>query len=181
MKKNILVGSLVALILSCILSSYAVGQQFPTPSTREEGPAMPGPPRPEEMLQRMGEMMHRLRADSETRSHCKTLMRTPFFLDSPAVIRGEAASLGLSPDQIQKLTDIENEARQKAKSVLREEQMKKLGDIPEKPVAIADACVGGILPAAEQILQGIIRGQGTPQEPGTKSDKSEKKAPIPTE
>lgn len=179
MKKNILVGSLVALILSGIVSSYGLAQQFPTPPTREEGPRMPVPPRPEEMLQRMGQMMQRLSADTEMRSHCKTLMHTPFSLDSPAVIRGQAASLGLSPDQIQKLTDIENEARQKAKSVLNEEQMKKLGDIPEKPVAIADACVGGILPAAEQIFQGIIRGQGSTQEPGTKSDKSEKKAPVP--
>lgn len=181
MKKNILVGSLVALILSCIVSSYAVGQQFPTPPTRDEGPTMPMPPKPGEMLQRMGQMMNRLSADTEMRSRCNVLMRVPLFLDSPAVIRGQATSLGLSPDQIQKLADIENEARQKAKSVLNEEQMKKLGDIPEKPMSMADACVGGILPAAEQILQGIMRGQGTPQEPGTKSDRSEKKAPIPAE
>ena len=181
MKKNVLVAATVAMIVSGILSNYAVGQQFPKPQTREEGPTMPMPPKPEEMMKRMGEMMHRLSADTETRSRCKLLMHTPLFLDSPAVIRGQASSLGLSPDQIQKLTDIEKEARQKAKSVLNEEQIKKLGDAPEKPVAMADACIGGIMPAAEQILQSIIRGQGTPQEPGTKSDKPEKKAPVPGE
>jgi hypothetical protein len=181
MKKNILLGSLVALIFSGILFSNAVGQQFPSPQTRHDGPPIPIPPRPGEMFQRMEETMRRLRGDTEWRSHCKTLMRTPLFLDCPAVIRAQAESLNLSSDQIQKLTDIENEARKKSKSLLDEAQLKQLGNIPEKPVVMSEACLAGMLPAAEQLLQGIIRGQGTTQEPGSKSDDSEKKSPIPAE
>jgi hypothetical protein len=181
MKKNILVGSLVVLIFSGILVSSGVAQQFPTPPMRPDGPRMPVPPKPGEMFQRMEDMMHRLRGDGDLRSHCETLTHTPFFLDSPAVIRAQAASLNLSPDQIQKLTDIENEARQKAKSLLNEEQLKKLGNIPEKPVVMSDTCLAGMLPAAEQLLQKIIRGQGTTQNPESKSDDSEKKAPTPAE
>jgi hypothetical protein len=140
MKKNVLVGSLVAVICTGILCGDAVGQQLPKPQPRDDSPTMPVPPKPEELLQRMGQMMQRLRADTEMPIRCKDLIRTPFFLDSPAVIQGQAASLGLSPDQIQRLIDIENEARQKAKSVLDEEQIEKLGDAPEKPVTMADAC-----------------------------------------
>ena len=179
MKKNILVGSLLALIFSAILFGNAAGQQFPAPPMRPDGSPMPIPPKPAEVFQRMEDMMHRLRGSAELKSHCETLMQTPLFLDSPAVIRAQAESLNLSPDQIQKLTDIENEARQKAKSLLNEEQLKKLGNPPEKPVVMSDACLAGMLPAAEQLLQKIIRGQGTTQNPESKSDDSEKKAPTP--
>lgn len=181
MKKNILFLSLLALVFSGILFSNAVGEQFRTPERRQYGPPFPVPPIPGEMRERMEEMMHRLRTGTEFRGHCKTLMGTPLFLDSPAVIRAQAASLNLSPDQIQKLTDIENEARQKAKSLLDQEQLKKLGSTPEKPVVMSDACLAGMLPAAEQLLQKIIRGQDTTHVPESKSEDSEKKAPIPAE
>ncbi len=180
MKKSILVRGLVALIFSCILFSYAAGQ-FPGPPPRPDGPPLSLPPKPGEMFQRMEQMMHGLRGDAELKNQCKTLTHTPFFLDSPAVVRAQAESLNLSPDQIQKLADIENEARQKAKSLLNEEQLKKLGNAPEKPVVMSDACLAGMLPAAEQLLQRIIRGQGTTHEPESKSDDSEKKAPIPAQ
>ncbi len=108
-------------------------------------------------------------------------MQTPLFLDSPAVIRAQADSLNLSSDQVKKLTEIENEARQKAKSLLNKEQLDKLGDISEKPIVISEACLAGMLPTAERLLQGIIRGQGPTQEPEPKSDHSEKKAPSQAE
>jgi len=172
MKKNILVVGLVALIFSGVLFNNAVGQQFPTPERGPYGPRFPNPPTPGEMRQRMEEMMHRFKTGADSKSHCKTLMQTPLFLDSPAVIRAQAASLELSSDQIQKLTDIENEARKKAKSLLNEEQLRKLGSIPESPVAISDACLGGMLPVAQDLLQRIIREQSAKPEPESKSDDS---------
>ncbi len=179
MKKNSLLITLLALIFSGILFNDCVAQHFPTPEGRQYGPPFPVPPTPGEMRERMGEMMHRFRTGTEFRGHCKTLMQAPLFLDSPAVIRAQSASLNLSSDQIQKLDDIENEARRKAKSLLNTEQLKKLGNMPEKPVVIGDACLAGMLPAAEELLQKIIRDQSAKPEPESKLDDTEKKTPVP--
>ncbi len=172
MKKSILVGSLVALVFSSILYNYAVGQQFPTSESRDDGPSLPRPPKPGEVFRHMRDMMQRLNPDTTMTSRCKTLIHTQLFLDSPAVIQAQAADLSLTPDQIKKLADIENEARQKATSLLNEEQLKKLGNIPEKPVAVSDYCLAGMIPAAEQFLQRIIPGQSSPQQPESRLDDS---------
>ncbi len=142
MKRTIVVGVLVAMVCTCLPVDSA--DQQPMRQTTEPGPLMPPPPRPRELLQRMREMMaQRPGQDSETMRQCQMVMRTAIFLDSPSAILGQKESLGLTPDQAQKLHDIENEARQKAKSVLTEEQTKKLGVVPDKPVAVMGACVGG--------------------------------------
>ena len=72
--------------------------------------------------------------------HTRVLMRTPIFLDSPYAIHAQAAELGLSKEQKEKLVDIENEARKKAVAVLRPEQRKKMGDIPDKPLVMTQMC-----------------------------------------
>lgn len=71
---------------------------------------------------------------------CQVMMQTPIFIDSPYAIYGQANILDLSEDQKERLIEIENEARTKALDVLNEEQKKKMGDIPEEPMAMAQMC-----------------------------------------
>jgi len=88
-------------------------------------------------------------------------MRTPVFPDSPFAIRGQAEALGLSDEQKQQLLDIENEARQKAKTVLTEEQIKKLGEVPDKPMAMMEMCQqmsSKMMP----MMQKMMGSQGSP-------------------
>lgn len=141
MKKAIFIGSLVAALFAGILFAHAAEQQQPKPQqqAKEEGvPAMPM--NPQMMMQRMMGMMQQAGVGPDMMQRCMVMMRTPVFLDSPATIRGQAEALGLSEEQVKKLLDIENEARQKAKTVLTEEQIKKMGEIPDKPMAMMEMC-----------------------------------------
>lgn len=95
---------------------------------------------PQKMMKEMKEMMQHAEMDPLMMKWCMIMMRTPIFLDSPAALRGQAEDLGLSYKQVKELLDIENEARQKAKSVLTEEQIRKIGEVPEKPMAMMEMC-----------------------------------------
>jgi surfactin synthase thioesterase subunit len=66
------------------------------------------------------------------------------------------------------LHDIENQARQKAKSVLTQEQTNRLGVVPDKPVAVMGACAGGVMSNVEQMLQKLMSGQGAAPQTGPK-------------
>ncbi len=72
--------------------------------------------------------------------HMRVMMQTPIFLDSPYAIHGQAADLGLSEKQKNKLIKIENESRKKAVAVLTSEQLKKMGEIPDKPMVMMQMC-----------------------------------------
>ena len=92
------------------------------------------------MMRNMMEMMWQSGNDSNMMRLCKSMMSAPLFLDSPAMILAQAESLELSKEQKQKLFDIEDEARQKARSVLTDEQTTSMGEIPDKPAAIMEMC-----------------------------------------
>ena len=78
--------------------------------------------------------------EPEMMKHMRVLMQTPIFLDSPYAIHGQAAELGLSEKQKNKLIKIENESRKKAVGVLTSEQLKKMGEIPDKPMVMMQMC-----------------------------------------
>lgn len=103
---------------------------------------------------------------------------------------GQAEALGLSDEQLKKLLDIENDARQKAKAVLTEEQIKKMGEIPDKPMAMMEMCQqmsSKMMPMMQKMMssQGgatmmcpvcpmmrmMMGGQDTPQGSETKQGK----------
>jgi hypothetical protein len=162
MKKAILVGSLVVALCAGILLVHAAEQQQPQPQqkAKEEGvPAMPMDP--QKMMKNMMGMMQQAGMDPNMMQRCMIMMRTPVFLDSPSAIRGQAEALGLSDEQVKKLFDIENEARQKAKSVLTEEQTKKMGEVPDKPMAMMEMCQqmsSKMMP----MMQKMMGSQGSP-------------------
>jgi len=187
MKKAVLVGSLVAALFAGILLVHAAEQQQPQQKATEEGaPAMPMTP--QMMMQRMMGMMQPAGVGPDIMRRCQVMMSTPVFLDSPSAIRGQAEFLGLSEEQAKKLLGIEKEARDKAKSVLTEEQKEKMGEIPEKPMAMMEMCQQ-MMPMMQKMMSGgsqggpmmmcpmcpmmqmMMGGQGAPQGPGTKQDK----------
>lgn len=71
---------------------------------------------------------------------CKMIMGAPLYLDSPAVIYGQADSLGLSEVQKKALTQIINDARKKAIDVLTPEQRGKLDDVSAEPLTMMQMC-----------------------------------------
>ncbi|MDR3603228.1 MAG: hypothetical protein P4L38_01245 [Syntrophaceae bacterium] len=190
MKKAILVGSLVAALFAGILLVHAAEQQQPQPQqkAKEEGaPAMPM--NPQMMMQNMMGMMRQAGIDPNMMRRWKAMISAPVFMDSPAAISGQAEALGLSDDQKQKLLDIEKEARQKARSVLTEEQTKKMGDITDKPMAMMEMCqqmCGKMMPMMQKMMGGggpqggqnmcpmmqmMMGGQNAPQGLEPKKDK----------
>jgi hypothetical protein len=68
------------------------------------------------------------------------IMRAPVYLDSPAVIVGQAEKLQLSDEQKESLKKIEQDARERALAVLTAAQREKLGKIPDKPISLAQVC-----------------------------------------
>ncbi len=71
---------------------------------------------------------------------CKLIMATPIYLDSPAVIYGQAEMLKLTAEQKEQLKKIENETRKKALALLTPEQREQLGEIPAEPITLAQIC-----------------------------------------
>ncbi|HMK36831.1 MAG TPA: hypothetical protein VK463_17285 [Desulfomonilaceae bacterium] len=167
MKKTFLLAGIVVCVLCMGMGAHAQQPaQSPVPA-----PILPPPPKPRELMERMRELMMQTSGESsEASRQCHMLMRTSLFLDSPAALRGQAEFLGLSTDQIQKLAEIETEARSKAKSVLKEEQISKLGAVPDKAVAMMDVCPRGFMLNLEQMLEKFISGQGAPEKPGIKPE-----------
>ena len=128
------------------------------------------PMNPQMMMHNMMQMMRQAGDDSNIMRLCKATMSAPLFFDSPAMVRAQAESLGLSGEQIQKLLDIEKEGRQKARSVLTEEQTKKMGEIPDEPMAIVEMCqqmCGEMMP----MMRMMMGGQNTPQGDKPKQNK----------
>ena len=71
---------------------------------------------------------------------CKMITGAPIYFDSPAVILGRAETLKLSAEQKGLLKKIEDDARKKALGLLTPEQREKLGEIPAKPITLAQLC-----------------------------------------
>lgn len=109
----------------------------------------------------------------EMMQRCKVMMRAPIFLDSPGAIRGQAEALGLSEEQVKKLLDIENDTRKKARAVLTEEQTKKMGEVPDKPMAMMEKMMGskGGPMMMCPMMRMMMGGQDKPQGSEAKQDK----------
>jgi hypothetical protein len=87
-------------------------------------------------------------------------MRARIFLDSPAAIQSQKQTLGLSHEQTQMLSDIENEARARAWSVLTDDQRKKIGNVSAKAVTIMDVCPGAMVSEVQQLLERFMSAPG---------------------
>lgn len=111
------------------------------------------------MARRMG-MMSKAGMTPEAMKRMRVMMRTPISMDGPAAIYSQAADLGLSGEQKAKLLGIENEARTKALAVLTPEQRKKMGKIPDKPMAMMQMCqrMGPMMKS----MPGMKGGKGGP-------------------
>jgi len=92
--------------------------------------------RPQGMTGDCMAMMQKAGVGPATMKRMQVMMQTPIFMDSPGAIYGQATALGLSDEQKSKLMKIEIQARKKALAVLTPQQRKKMGDIPEKPLAM---------------------------------------------
>ena len=114
---------------------------------------------PQAMMQRCMKMMQKAGVTPAMMQRCQVMMRTPIFADSPCAIYGQADVLRLSEGQKKQLMNIENEARRKALAVLTDEQVKKMGDISEKPMPMAQMCqqmCSKMMP----IMQNMMGGDG---------------------
>ena len=101
----------------------------PRPVTRAQG-----------MMTGCMTMMQETGMDPAMMKRMQVMVQTPIFMDSPCAIYGQAAALELSDEQKARLLEIENEARKKALAVLTPEQRKKMGDLPDKPMAMKQMC-----------------------------------------
>ena len=71
---------------------------------------------------------------------CKMIRGASVYLDSPAVLIGQAEELQLTNDQVKTLKGIQALARKKAMEILTSDQKKKLDRIPAKPITLAELC-----------------------------------------
>jgi YHS domain-containing protein len=71
------------------------------------------------------------------KQQCGAIMSASVYLDSPAVLIGQAESLQLSDEQIKSLKKVQAQARKKAMKILTSEQKKKLDKIPPEPINLA--------------------------------------------
>ena len=78
----------------------------------------------------MGKMM---KMPSEMQQRCRMMMQTAINPGDPAAILAIKDDLKLTPEQVQKIQAIADEARKEAKGVLDEQQAKMLQAIPAKP------------------------------------------------
>ena len=115
------------------------------------------PMNPESMVQQCTAMMKSADVDEGMINRWRVMMHTPIFLDSPCAVYGQAATLGLSDEQKQKLVGIENEARAAALSVLTDGQRKELGDVPERAMPMIEVCGhmrGSMMPMMQMMMGG---------------------------
>ena len=78
----------------------------------------------------MGKMMD---MPAEMQQRCRMMMQTSINPGDPAAILAIKDDLKLTPEQIQKIQTIGDDARKEAKSVLDEQQAKTLQSIPVNP------------------------------------------------
>ncbi len=155
MKRRIIaVVSVAAVLAVSMFAVHAVAKETAaqvdktTPAKSIAMPMMSGGP--QEMMQKAG-------IEPEMMQRCQVMMQTPIFIDSPCAIYGQANVLDLSEKQKEQLIDIENEARKKALAVLTDEQKKKMGDIPDKPMAMAQMCqqmCSKMMPMMQKMMSG---------------------------
>jgi len=144
MKPMIAVWSLLAVVAATILAVCAMAADPPAAETA-------GPPMKDvcpschmmaagekDMSKEMKDMMKNAGISDEMLMQRRAMASAPLYMDEPAVLLGMAKDLGLSDEQKDKLTDIQKEARGKAKAVLTEQQQKKVGTVSEKPMAMME-------------------------------------------
>lgn len=134
----------------CPMCGMALVKGTPGPATRPQG-----------MMTGCMAMMQKAGVRPATMKRMQVMMQTPIFMDSPCAIYGQTTALGLSDEQKSKLIEIENQARKKALAVLTAEQRKKMGDIPDKPMAMMQICrqmCARMMP----MMQKMMAGKGGP-------------------
>lgn len=113
------------------------------------------PMNPQAMMQQMMSKMGNT-PDMQARMQLMMLLcRTPIWTDAPCPISAQADRLGLNNEQKNKLAEIENEARVKARAVLTAQQLEQLGPTPQKPVTMMEICpmMGGSPEAESQEVE----------------------------
>ena len=182
MKRRVITAVSVALTVVFVISVYALAQgevkdqqvALANDNQNTMGPMMGcsmsgmratpesnGSPSPQPMMQRCMAMMQKAGVTPEMMQCWQVMMGTPVFLDSPCAIYGQADILKLSEEQKKKLVEIENGVRKKALAVLTDEQKKKLGDIPEKPMAMARMCQQ-VCSKMMPMMQEMMGSEGNP-------------------
>ena len=167
--KRMIVLSMVGVVS---LTAYALAQQAgdtPKPqaaTTQAQGPTAS----PQGMMMRCMGMMQKAGMDPAMMKRMQVMMQTPIYIDSPSAICGQAAALNLSDEQKARLVEIGNEARKMALAVLTPEQKKKLGGIPQKPMAMMQMCTK-MMPAMQKrmgskggpmMMKKMMGGKGRP-------------------
>lgn len=89
------------------------------------------------MMHHRMEMLRKAGVSEETLQQWQVLMKTQFYMDSPAALLAQADDLGLSQDQKQKLMAIQNDSRTKAGNVLTDEQRTRLQKHVGTPISFA--------------------------------------------
>jgi hypothetical protein len=137
MIKKLTILTAAFLILSVPwLPSYGQQEKVEKKETEKQSQMQMGP----DMMQEMMMNMKQAGVSQDMMRRWQVMMNTPIFMDSPCAVYGQADTLGLSEEQKKQLSEIENEARQKALAVLTPEQLENMGDIPEKPMSLSNMC-----------------------------------------
>ena len=122
-----ILGFVVVSALALTVQAQAVDSA----TTRPAGPGMGMKDRQMGMGKMgMGKMMN---MPAEMQQRCRMMMQTAISPGDPAAILAIKDDLKLTPEQIQKLQVIADEARKQTKDVLDEQQVKVLQAIPAKP------------------------------------------------
>lgn len=86
----------------------------------------------------------------------QALIFARLYGDETAVLLGRSKELTLSVEQVQKLQAIQADARQKAKAILNDEQVKLLGDIPadaQSPQEAISLMHAKMLPVSQKMIK----------------------------
>ncbi len=116
---------------------------------------------PGNMMNECMKKMHGAGISEDTIHQWQVIANTPVQMDDPAAILGQADALGLSKEQRQKLSDSLKESREKANSILTEDQKKKMGKISSKPMTMMEmwqSMCGKMGPMMKEKMKGMPGG-----------------------
>ena len=112
------------------------------------------------MMQRCMAMMEKAGVSQQMMRRCRIMMRTSISMDSPNAIQSQAEALGLSEEQKKQLAEIDKDAKKKALAILTPEQRKKMGDIPNEPMAMMQMMQKMMCPMMQGIMKSGAKREG---------------------
>ena len=171
---------------------YGLAQGADAVGKDESAKAQQCPPaaaEPQAVMQRCMKMMQEAGMTPDMMRRCQVMMNTTIFMDSPCAVYAQAETLGLSDEQKKKLVEVENQARRQALAVLTAEQRAKMGDLPDKPMPLAQMCAK-MMPMMQKTMgdmdkdspmmmcptMGMMQGGGAPKGSGSKPQGSGSKS-----